>query len=219
MRIRAVAFDIDGTLYPNWQMVVASIPTFLLAPRAVFQFGKVRREIRTITYDGDFYDYQARLLALRLGCSTERARRILARRFYEVWKWSYACIWPFPHLRETMIALQSAGLKLGVLSDFPPARKLEALGVDDVPETVICSEQTGYLKPNALPFIALARSLGLKPEEILYVGNNYAYDVKGAREAGMKTAYLGRHGSRHPAADIYFSSFPQLREKVFSMLE
>jgi putative hydrolase of the HAD superfamily len=219
MRIRAVAFDIDGTLYPDWQMVLASLPTFLLAPRAVLAFSGVRRKIRRLTYDREFYGFQARLLARRLGCSEERARQIVQRRFYDVWKWSYGLIRGYPHLRETMLAFDGAGLKLGVLSDFPPERKLEILGLDDLPQAVVCAEETGYLKPRTEPFLWLARGLALNPEEILYAGNNYDYDVRGAAAAGMQTAYFGRRSSRHPGADIYFTSYPQLRRKVFSVLE
>jgi putative hydrolase of the HAD superfamily len=219
MQLRAVAFDIDGTLYPNWQMFLASLPTFLLAPRAVIQFGKVRREIRSVTYDEEFYTFQNRLLARRLGCSEEHAGRILERRFYDVWKWSYGIVRPFAHLRETMLALQGDGFALGVLSDFPPARKLESQGLADLPQAVICSEETGYLKPHAVPFLTLARSLELNPEEILYVGNNYAYDVLGARAVGMRTAYLGSPGAERNAADIYFTSYPGLRGQILSLNE
>ncbi len=218
MKLRAIAFDIDGTLYPNWQMFLASFPTLFIAPFTVAAFEKVRREIRTLTYDEDFYTLQTRLLARRLRCGEERARRILERKFYGLWEWSYGVIRPYPYLRETMVALRGRGLKLGVLSDFPPQQKLEALGVDDLPDAVVCSERTGYLKPHAIPFLNLARRLEARPEEILYVGNNYAYDVEGARAAGMKTAYIGRYSSRRPAADIYFTSFPQLREQVDAAL-
>lgn len=219
MSIRAVAFDIDGTLYPNWQMVLASIPSLLLAPRAIVAFGKVRREIRKLTYDRDFYSYQAQLLARRLHCTEERARLTLERRFYGVWKWSYGIIHPFPRVRETMVALRGAGLALGVLSDFPPERKLEYLGLADLPDTVLSAEETGYLKPHPVPFLNTARALGCNPEEILYVGNNYEYDIKGAREVGMKTAYLGRCSDSRRSADICFTSFTQLRREALALAQ
>ena len=44
--IDAVAFDIDGTLYPNSALYRRMIPFFLTNVRFMLAFGEVRREIR-----------------------------------------------------------------------------------------------------------------------------------------------------------------------------
>ena len=59
--------------------------------------------------------------------------------------------------------------------------------------------------------------LGVKPEEILYVGNSAKYDVLGAKNAGMKTAYLEplwRRLLHKPLkdADISFKNYRQFQE-------
>jgi putative hydrolase of the HAD superfamily len=70
--------------------------------------------------------------------------------------------------------------------------------------------------------------MGLPPEEILYVGNSFAYDVVGAKKAGMKAAWITRsfaagrfatHASPAGAgpdvkADFVFSGYRQLRDYV-----
>ena len=59
--------------------------------------------------------------------------------------------------------------------------------------------------------------MGLKPQEILYVGNSAKYDVMGAKNAGMMTAYLEpfwRRLFRKPLkeADISFKDYRQFQK-------
>ena len=64
-----------------------------------------------------------------------------------------------------------------------------------------------------------AEKLGVKPEEILYVGNSIKYDVMGARNYGMKTAYLLKgfrkiFNIKCSLADISFKNYRQLKNIV-----
>jgi len=94
------------------------------------------------------------------------------------------------------------------------------LELDGFFDLVLCSEKTGALKPSGVPFAAMARSLKLLPEEILYVGNSPRYDVEGAKKAGMKAALIRRSlfstGQAHHdgGADFVFQDYRQLREYV-----
>ncbi|MBU0595274.1 HAD family hydrolase, partial [Candidatus Bipolaricaulota bacterium] len=45
-------------------------------------------------------------------------------------------------------------------------------------------------------FQLLADRLGCAPDQVLFVGDNYEFDVRGAHDAGMRTAWL-----RHPGSD------------------
>ena len=61
--------------------------------------------------------------------------------------------------------------------------------------------------------------LGLKPDEILYVGNSAKYDIIGAKKAGMKTAYFEPLWRRifhlHlKEADISFKSYRHFQTLV-----
>ena len=76
------------------------------------------------------------------------------------------------------------------------------LGLDGFFECSLCSEDSGSLKPDRLPFLALAAALDLPPASILYVGNKEDYDIQGARSVGMKTALIG--AGRASKADFSF---------------
>ena len=220
MRISAVAFDVDGTLYPNRMMYRLSIPVFLGHPRFTYHYNSVRKELRRQDSYDNFREQQADLLAARLGTSRAKASELIQRRVYEQWTESLRRIRPFPYLRETLTALRDRGLKLGVMSDYPPRQKLGYLGVEDFFSCAMASEDSGYLKPDRRPFMRLAECLECVPSQILYVGDSYDYDVRGASGVGMHTAHLTRkratrrHCLSEPTADIRFSSYKVLPELV-----
>ncbi|MCF7914617.1 MAG: HAD family hydrolase [Spirochaetaceae bacterium] len=219
--IKAVGFDVDGTLYPNYQMFLCSLPSLLSAPRLMYYFGQVRKDMRQIEYDEPLHEKQAQLLSNKLGISEEHARDRMERHLYHRWEHSFRCISPFRQVRETLLALKRNGIILGALSDFPIKNKLKFLNLDDLFDFSLSSEDTGYLKPNPIPFQQMIREFGTDPDEILYVGNSYKYDVLGAAAAGMRTAWLkplfATQGSgSHTQADIIFSSFSELRSRILN---
>ncbi|HBG35762.1 MAG TPA: HAD family hydrolase, partial [Treponema sp.] len=60
--IKAIAFDIDGTLYPNWRLNIRVLPYFLKNIRFFLAFKKVRDILHQTAPLGDFFEYQAQLL-------------------------------------------------------------------------------------------------------------------------------------------------------------
>ena len=56
----------------------------------------------------------------------------------------------------------------------------------------VCARDTGVAKPDPRIFAAAAERLGVVPEEILHVGDDPVLDVVGARDAGLKTAWINR---------------------------
>jgi putative hydrolase of the HAD superfamily len=215
MKIRAVAFDLDGTLYRNAAMYLRSVPFFFRHPRLIRHFGHVRRRIRSTRPITDFHEKQAELLGRSLHISPERARLLIDTLIYERWERVLMRVPTYDGVPETLVAFRSAGLKVAVLSDFPVERKLSFLGLQGLFDCAFSSEETGYLKPNPEPFLELAERLDLPPREIMYVGNNYKYDILGAKEVGMRAAYLTRRRIADSKADVTFSSYAQLRKAIF----
>ena len=67
--------------------------------------------------------------------------------------------------------------------------RLAALKVADFFDVVVAFDDTQTHKPAPLPFeVALGR-LGLKPEEVMMVGDNRERDVLGARKLGIRTIH------------------------------
>ncbi len=217
MKIKAVGFDIDGTLYPNLSMYIRSASSFLKHPLLVSHFSKVRKEIRRIEFEDDFRDVQAKLLGYSMKISKEKAAELMERHLYQTWEYSFKGLKPFRNVRPALLSLKGEGIKLGAMSDFPVQRKLDFLGLSDLMEVAFSSEETGHLKPHSAPFNNLISRFGITPSEILYVGNNYKYDILGAREAGLKTAHLTRKPEPDSLADLSFYSYLDLRDWILSL--
>lgn len=210
MQIRAVAFDVDGTLYPNATMYLKSLPFALTHLRLMLAFAAVRREVRHRRPVEDLSRVQVDLLAKRLGIGVDEASQRIDRDIYGEWERVLDRVRPYPHVRECVERLRDAGYEVAVTSDFPVERKLERLGLAGLFDCRLWTEQSGYLKPHPEPFRELASCLGLEPNEILYVGNSYEYDVVGAKNVGMHAAHLTKRPPADSVADFSFRDYREL---------
>jgi putative hydrolase of the HAD superfamily len=218
--IEGVAFDLDGTLYPNYRLHLRILPAILKELPLVVAFGRARSIIRKeqknlANVQSDFYQYQAGVTARLLSVPVDRLKEKIDRLIYKAWEPSFKTINPFKGVKETIGTLREAGFKLGLLSDFPPETKLEYMGLGGLWDAVLCSESFGTIKPHPLSFKELAAAMSLPPEKILYVGNSRAYDIAGANRAGMKTAWIKNPlfpggGLKKPLPDFSFNNYRQL---------
>jgi len=229
--IEGIAFDLDGTLYPNYRLNIRLLPFILKEWRLLSAFGKTREIIRREQEEtlknspvdsqfsvpkGDFYQYQADITAKILGVPAEPLKEKIERLIYKGWEPLFKNIKLFRNVIKTLTALKNAGLKMGLLSDFPPETKLEYLKIRGIWDVVHCSEHCGAIKPHPLSFLKLAAEMGLPCGRIMYVGNSHSYDVIGAFKAGMKTAWirspLAVSAGKEPKPDFSFHNYRQLQK-------
>ena len=114
--------------------------------------------------------------------------------------------------QDTVPALErvrAAGLRAYIVSNhiwrLPEA--VEALGLwspggGGLVEDVLTSARVGYRKPHPEIFRAAAAMAGEDPSTLLYVGDNVAHDVEGARAAGMRAVLIDRAGKSADASAI-----------------
>jgi putative hydrolase of the HAD superfamily len=288
--IDGIAFDLDGTLYPNYRFYIRLIPFILKEPRLLWALGKARRILRGDSalkhnqqprpeapprtgeralgllfsrsgctqgfntsdqrsalsalklaresvrkvlnpfctnkaqnqpyyteadkaVTGSFYERQSCLMGKILKRDPGEIQEKTERLIYRGWEPLFKGLRLFPLVKETIQIFRDEGVKTGLLSDFPPEMKLEYLGLSGLWDTVLCSETFGFLKPDPVPFAELAFRMGIKPERLLYVGNNITYDIEGARNAGLQAALicssrLKKHYRGNAA--LVFSNYRQL---------
>jgi putative hydrolase of the HAD superfamily len=111
MDISAVAFDLDGTLYPNYKMFIHSLPSAIRYPRLALAFGHARKEIRTLDRIEDFRRTQAELVAKHMRISPEKAEDIIEHHLYNLWAQTFKGIKPYPDARPCIEYIRSRGLK------------------------------------------------------------------------------------------------------------
>lgn len=221
--IKAVAFDIDGTLYKELPFNIRVTPHFLINLRFFLNYNKVRKELRINKPDGfydDFNKAQADLLAEKLKCSSEKAQAKLNKIVYSGLKKYYQKLKPYKGALDFIMHLKSEGIKVAVLSDFPPEQKGDLWGIKQHCDFLIGSEQTGALKPSPYVFSVLQKTIDIPPEQILYVGNHHKYDIEGSKKAGMKAAWIitpskKRKGVTSDLADFIFTQYSELDKHFF----
>lgn len=97
---------------------------------------------------------------------------------------------------ETMETLHSLGLKTGIFTNCEKgAPEYQHDKIDRTPlrqhmDAILTSAEAGYEKPDARAFIKICRLLEVKPEEAIYVGDNPAKDVCGARGVCMTPVWM-----------------------------
>jgi len=108
----------------------------------------------------------------------------------------------FPDVIEHLARLQSLGkYRMSVLSNGD----LEALdravsGLGIPVDEAISAEQAGFYKPHAGVYQHAIKELGLPGDQILHVAA-HAWDIRGARAAGMAGAYINRYDIPYVDAD------------------
>ena len=92
-----------------------------------------------------------------------------------------------PHSYEVLAELKKK-YKIGIITngdEKSQAVKIDYLDMRKYFDTVIISGAFGVHKPHASIYEKAARDLGLKCEEIAFIGDTFATDIVGAVRAGM----------------------------------
>ncbi len=106
----------------------------------------------------------------------------------------------FPDVQESLTRLKSK-YQMSVLSNGDLAsldRAVVGLGIPV--DRVISAEQAGYYKPHPGVYQHAIKELELPGEQMLHVAA-HAWDIRGARAAGMAGAYINRYGIPYVDSD------------------
>jgi HAD superfamily hydrolase (TIGR01549 family) len=75
---------------------------------------------------------------------------------------------------------------------------LRLIGLDDLFVFSLNAIEVGSAKPEPLMFETACRRLGMRPAEIVHVGDDPDHDVRGGRDAGFRTVWVNRTGQEWP---------------------
>ncbi len=124
-----------------------------------------------------------------------------------------------PGVRETLAALRTRGLQLGIVSniDDDQFRAIWArLGIAALFDATTTSEEARSCKPDpGIYQVALSKAPGIAAPDVLFVGDSPQHDFAGAKPLGMRTAWImERHAELSEAVrpDHVITEIPQLLE-------
>ena len=84
--------------------------------------------------------------------------------------------------------------KVALISNFTYApviyKSLRKVGISEFFNVVVVSEEVGWRKPSSLIFQEALNRLQVGAHEAVYVGDSPIEDIKGAKQAGLKTVFV-----------------------------
>lgn len=207
--MRALIFDLDGTLVESLPGIAASLN------RALIQHGlpgQSHENVRGFIGDGAVKLAQRALATVsRIDLTDSVVKHFAA---------DYAVSWPsgtsvYPGMHQLLADLESRGIPLAVLSNKPHAFTVEI--VEKLfPATkfavVLGNRDNLPHKPDPTGALEIATGIGLAPEQCTIIGDS-TMDLDTAKNAGMKSiaVTLGYHDrERLREANIIIDTIEQL---------
>ncbi len=200
LEIRAVTFDVGGTLIRPWPSVgriyaeTAARHGHEIAPELLDQ--RFSAAWKTLDQFHHGRDEWAALVDRVFDGLTDAAPSAtffpeLFERFAEADAWRI-----FEDVKPAIDALASHGINLGVISNWDDRLHplLERLDLRKYFDAVVVSCETGFPKPSPVIFEHAARKLGLPPAAIMHVGDSPHDDQRGAESAGFHARLIRRGG-------------------------
>lgn len=231
--IKAVLFDLDGTLLPldqnefikaYFKGLVTALTPLGEDPKsleaAVWQgtYAMIKNNGEK-TNEAAFFDYFSSICP---DVDTERFRSLAESYYATEYKKLNALTHPTPLAREAVSLAAREGRRVVLATNplFPAEAQNVRIGFaglspDDF-SFVTTYTSDSYAKPNPEYYLSICERLGVKPEECLMVGNDEAEDMHAASSVGM-SCYLiddcALRSDKHPWTGEH-GSFGELIEKL-----
>lgn len=129
----------------------------------------------------------------KAGYSAEDTESLMAKAF-EVFIQARQQVIFFEHAREMLAELKARGYQLGALSNGNA--DIHKVGLGDLIDFQFKADEVGKMKPHPLMFQQMLAYTGLRPEQVIHVGDNPEHDVAGAAPLGIWTVWVNLNGSK-----------------------
>jgi putative hydrolase of the HAD superfamily len=220
--IKAVIFDFDNTLMDFMRMkkaaVESAVDAMIDAGLPLKKGEMIEKVYKVYTAEG-IEDQQIfdKVLSKEYG---KVDYKILAAGIIGYRRAKEGTLALYPHVQLTLTGLARMGLKMAVVSDAPRLPvwlRICGLGLQHYFDAVVTTDDTGFKKPHAKPFLTALEKLNAKPAEAIMVGDWAERDMVGAKKVGLVTVFA-RYGdtqnTQHSGADYEIDDILQLLDIV-----
>lgn len=199
--IKAVLFDLDGTLLPMdisifakeyFKGISAHMAPYGVAPEQMI--GLTRKGIEAMVHNDGTHSNEKvfwEAFFTELGENREDLEKVASEFYCDGFKRLRSATDSNPRARDIIDAAHQNGKKVVLATNpvFPMAAQLERiswLGLSESDFDLVTSyENSHYCKPNPDYYHEICEKIGVAPENCLMVGNDEREDMKAASEAGL----------------------------------
>ena len=204
--IRAIFFDIDDTLFSTSSFSRRarenSVETMLAMGVRSDRETMLRELDEVIQEFSSNYQHHYDKLLSRLPPEATRGLNpalVVAAGVVAYHETKFRELTSYDDVHEVLRMLARTDLICGVISSGLTLKQMEKLirlkiwhYVD--PTAIFITDQVGIGKPNPKLYLRAAESVGVRPEEAMYVGDHPINDIDAANRAGFVTAWNRREG-------------------------
>jgi putative hydrolase of the HAD superfamily len=207
VRIRVALFDLGGTLvderdFSGWVDLARELFVDVQPDELAHAFSEVETAVDldplALERGAAVVEFWRRVLSRAAGREVESAT---ADRFCERVR-TVRADKPFPvfsDVRRCLASLRAERRRLGIVSNSTSEATVRSIldraGILDSFERIVSSGTEGVAKPDPEIFRRAVARMGVRPEEVFYVGNLAQTDAAAAASAGLHSAWLNRDGT------------------------
>ncbi len=194
MKIKAVVFDLDHTLFDRYATIRAISADF--AKHFEGRLNVCADRIAKLLCDGDsayiyygwkrIFEYLCDMGAFSSPPAYEEYRETLLQLF------SSKAV-PFTFTYTVLEEVKKRGFKTGLITNGKAEiqeKKVKLLNLEGYFDEIILCGAFGKQKPDSAPFTEMAKRFDATPDTLIYVGDNPICDVGGAKNAGYMTVQV-----------------------------
>lgn len=208
--IKCITFDLDDTLWavdPVVEQANHTLIEWLTQNAAAFtrthslsDFPRLRREVlaRHPEIAHSVTQIRIKLLehGLKLAGYSDAECEALALQAFDVFLNARQQVTFFEHATAVLDTLHERGYCLGALSNGNA--DIHKVGLGGLMDFQFSADQVGKEKPHPLMFEQMLHYTGLRPEQVIHIGDNPAHDIEGANNAGVWSIWVNLNDSSEP---------------------
>lgn len=172
--VKAVVFDLDDTLYMENEFVEYGLKNAANVAETVYGIVNANEKIRSL-YQESKVNVFDRLVNAETIKDKEIAVAGLVKAYRNCEPKNLHCN---PGVLDLLKTLKKKGVRTGIITDgFADVQKskIKALGIQEYIDKIVITDELGGVqcrKPNPIGFEKMLKMLDVKPQEMVYIGDN-----------------------------------------------
>lgn len=219
--IKAVIFDLDDTLFSEYEFVLSgflAVGHWMESHYQIKGFFDIAQRLFAEGKKGKIFDSALEGLGIT-------ANPVLIKILLQVYRQHIPKITLYEDAKWAVEYLKKKGHQIGIITDgylTTQQKKVASLGIELFFNTIVYSDKYGRnnWKPSSVPYLKAMALLGCQGNECVYIGDNPSKDFITAKKLGWQAIHICRIDGQYSSmcveksyeADVKISSLYELKQ-------